>query len=819
MAVTTPAPIVGLWRYPELAVRAKWSEPLDAHERGRLLARGVADRHTPDSSVAVLVAAGEYEVAEEILEAIAGIVDGPAAKRLSRMIDDDRRAAVARIAIEAHVLRDRALRIGRHDVDIAMITQSARRRRADGDAEVEALGEDLDGAEESAIKDLWDRLRARLVPDPPQPALIWADQVRALLRAKEIPAARQVLDGGPGLSSLLPVEEPTAMWPWRTVPLEEILGWFGPSGMLAPPGLREYVPDQAGEDLLQALAGLDRTPGAEAHAQLAAALAELIGTDRVPELVARPDGGFRTTLMITDDFRLPPMGFVGRDGGLPVTIGGEEPDPETADASGPAVWLATRLREERRRDRVVVTLADLLGLLQSEKPRSGRARSTSSRRMGLLRIVCQQLPVAAVIARDAFVGTPTADLRRQVWWLLHAFGVSPDGVAVDTLLFESGAHRRPLVQTLHHIVEYARANKSLRLEPEAFVQLRASAAYREAVQADLLAELGDAQAAALFTMIFFASADDPRAAIDTIVTDAGLDLPLTELLDLDAAIEGLRAAGYLVDDGPGRVALCDCGITHVLRSGDPHEVAKQALGRLAVAQTTAELGPDQERQRHEARLQDAQLLRFLAEIRWHDEHRRAERAEAAYERERGTAAERIREDRERREDRQKVDAWRSERVEIDLVEACREVARDIERYDADVDIAVRGEGRVLVVGSRAVLQTALRNIIGNAEHAVREARAPGEGTVSVLISIPPEDPARALVDVEDNGPGIAAAVLEQVARGEAPSSTRHDGDGEGIEGARVLLLLLGGELDLSPAASPALGGGHVRLRLPLRRDP
>jgi hypothetical protein len=808
--IATEPAISGLWRYPELAVRMRWSERVDGQERARLIARGIADRHTPESAVRRLIQDGEFAVAETVLDDIArlGLVDDQTSERLSERIEAERRSATAQAAVHAQLLRERAERIGMADVDVDAVAADARNRRTDAEIYLDELDRRVERAEQDQVSNIERDLDAVLRDDASAPAQTWGDQVRALLSAKEIPAARQVLDGGPGSSSLLPVEEPTAAWPWKTVGLDEILDWFDRSGAFAPPGLREYVPDDAGEKLLQAMRHLEEPAGA-GHAILAAAVQELIGTEGVtPLLEPLPDGGHEIMLLIPDEFRLPPMSFVGRGGGLRIAIGGEGPAEEGGEG---AVWLATRIRENRRPGLVVLDFADLLSLLQSEKPRSWQARSTSSRRMGLIRMICQQLPVLTVITSDAFVGTSRTDLRHQVWWLLHAFGVSPDGVAVDTLLYESGSHPMILVQTLHSVVEYARRHGFVRLEPEAFASLRASDSYRGAVQAGILAELGDAGAAALFTMIFFSSADDLRSALDTIAADAGLEMPLDRLVDVPAVKAQLRRAGYLIDDSSGTIALCECGVTHLLRHGDPHEVAKQALLRLAETEPAAGSGVI------EARLQEAQFLRRLLEIRLHAEMRRARMAEEKSREGRGdtsAAAVRIRNDRYLREDRQQVESWRNERVEIDLAEACRKAVSQLEGLADEVDINVHAEGPVTIVGGRMALRIALENIICNAEQAVQESRAPGERDVFVKVSVPQDDPSHVLVDVEDNGPGIPLDVREQLALGAPPPSTRHEGSGEGIVGAMVLLRLFGGSLEVLPTASPSLGGAHVRLRIP-----
>ena len=157
----------------------------------------------------------------------------------------------------------------------------------------------------------------------------------------------------------------------------------------------------------------------------------------------------------------------------------------------------------------MLDLSDLLSLLQTEKRRSGRPRSSSSRRMGVIRMICQQLPVHRARRRCVRRNVAETTAARSCGGCCTPSGSAPDGVAVDTLLDESGSRSRILVQALHFVVEYARMRGFARLEPETFAELRSSESYRSAVEADIFADVGDAGAAALFTMIFFTPSRRP----------------------------------------------------------------------------------------------------------------------------------------------------------------------------------------------------------------------------------------------------------------------------------------------------------------------
>jgi signal transduction histidine kinase len=825
MTETTPAGLIpgDAWRYPELAVAVRWSERIGDLARARLIARGLAGRYTPESAVRYLLEKGEFAVAEATLAEIAqrGLADGPRVDRLHRELAAQRHSVTDDVQRNARLLRERAERIGWNGIDVAAVIADAAERRADGQAHLDGLEERILAAEErrgAAIQRELDAAHAGIPAEPGGESgteLAWRDEIRALLAVREFETAQQVLVAGPGSLSVLPVEQPVEEWPWTYAGLEEILGWFGPAQAFAPPRLRqEYVVDEAGKKLLRAL-GQIAVADAGGPALLADAVQELIGVEGVSAVIRQlPGSGHELILRIPDELRLPPMAITGRGGGLRMVIAESRPDCLPDE---PVAWLSTRVRERKQPGVITLDLSDLLSLLQTERRHSGRPRSASSRRMGLIRAICRQLPVTEVLAADAFAVTPPGDLRPQVWWLLHAFGVSPDGLTVDTLLEESGARSQVLVHALHFAIRYARERGLARLEQETFTQLRSSAEYRDAVRDDIEGELGDEAAAALFTAIFFTAVDDLRSALDTIAADAELTAPVEQLLDVPRALERLRRFDYLTVDETGATVPRESGITRLLRRGDTaHELAKQALSRLAAGGGGASLpGPA------EVEVQNEQFLRRLAEMQLHHEQRRARRAEertrellGETEPETETSA-RILSDRTLREERQKVEVWRNERVLIDLTDTCRTIAREVESFSHGVDILPPAAAPVMIIGSRMALRIALDNLICNAQLSAEE-NPPSAREVSVSVSLPAADPGHAWVDIEDNGRGMPQEVRRLFADGKSrlPSS-RHQGNGEGLVGARELLRLLAGSLEVLAAPSVNLGGAHVRVRLPL----
>jgi signal transduction histidine kinase len=146
----------------------------------------------------------------------------------------------------------------------------------------------------------------------------------------------------------------------------------------------------------------------------------------------------------------------------------------------------------------------------------------------------------------------------------------------------------------------------------------------------------------------------------------------------------------------------------------------------------------------------------------------------------------------------------------DLLLLARLEARAGDR-SARVDLAALAELQqppVLVWGDAAALSRLLRNLRDNAErHADR---------VQVLLSV---DPDMAVLDVDDDGPGIPPEhrdeVFERWFRLDSARARAEGGSGLGLALAREICLAHGGSIEVLD--SP-LGGARLRVRLPIARD-
>ena len=122
-----------------------------------------------------------------------------------------------------------------------------------------------------------------------------------------------------------------------------------------------------------------------------------------------------------------------------------------------------------------------------------------------------------------------------------------------------------------------------------------------------------------------------------------------------------------------------------------------------------------------------------------------------------------------------------------------------------VDFRVGTIPAVTINGDRLQLEVVLRNLLANAFDAVAEVKARPR---QVSISARQEEGSRLLIEVVDNGPGLAAALAEQVF--EPFHSSKSSGLGLGLAISRAITEAHGGTLTANLS-----GHGHFRLVLPI----
>ena len=123
-----------------------------------------------------------------------------------------------------------------------------------------------------------------------------------------------------------------------------------------------------------------------------------------------------------------------------------------------------------------------------------------------------------------------------------------------------------------------------------------------------------------------------------------------------------------------------------------------------------------------------------------------------------------------------------------------------------IDVGLEEAGPVIVEGDGTMLREMLVNLIDN---AIRYTRESGRITVSVR-----QVDGNAIIEVEDNGPGIPEAEREQVfERFYRIIGTEEEGSGLGLSIVREVVDGAGGSVLLGEAEG---GGLIVTVRLPIR---
>jgi two-component system, NtrC family, sensor kinase len=148
---------------------------------------------------------------------------------------------------------------------------------------------------------------------------------------------------------------------------------------------------------------------------------------------------------------------------------------------------------------------------------------------------------------------------------------------------------------------------------------------------------------------------------------------------------------------------------------------------------------------------------------------------------------------------------------VDLARSVEAVLAEVEPWLEENDIALEAvlpTGPVPLRGQDTLLRHAVRNLVRNAGHALREHTGPGERRIRVRLSATDHE---ARILVEDNGPGVEPELLERVLE---PFFTTKDvgaGTGLGLPIARGIVEEHGGELYVENRAE---GGLRVVLLLP-----
>lgn len=152
----------------------------------------------------------------------------------------------------------------------------------------------------------------------------------------------------------------------------------------------------------------------------------------------------------------------------------------------------------------------------------------------------------------------------------------------------------------------------------------------------------------------------------------------------------------------------------------------------------------------------------------------------------------------------------SEMQQVALDDVAKEVAADVlpQAVDRGIDLGFEIVEQVTVRGEPVTLATMIRNLLDN---ALRHTPHGGRMDIGVY-----REDGLAVLQIEDSGPGIAAADLEKIYepffRGSRPEG---EGTGLGLSIVKRIVENLGGEITLENIAGPGQSGVRATVRLPV----
>lgn len=768
-----PDATVGLpsWRFPELVTTLLDADELPARTVARVAAEDLARAWSPESAVRRLTDMGEYAVAEKAvteLEDLA-VVSAEQAERCREYVADARNEADEELTAKRHLLMAHADRAGLELPSEVVGRVQVSSRRVSVEAPLNEAATALVGAERDKEQRLLDQIERRRLELPDGLACYLLD----LVAAGEYRLAEEALRE-PDDHIQLPVSVSEQPWPFRTVDLVRICQWLSTSGV-GQPLVRRYMPDDAaGQAMIAAIIDLP-TGSRAAIAAYVAALQRLVADVDVAPPLEEEDGVLYTRLVLPDDPKLPRLAFTGRE---PVrfAVGREQGDA--------AFRLSLDVVDNGSSAQVVVDVAAVLGLLVVDD--DGKPRGREARLISLLRTICTQRGVGAVLADSLSTDHPQR-LRAHAWWLLYLLGHSLKSAQLDALLEVTGRHVPALLAVIRRMVPSREFDLAAEREGADFDQVLA-----DAVRADL----GDELFAMLAAIAVYEPADEQslREFLLSLLGEAGCEAAVDSIVNVEETLARLKELRYLPHWSLNGMDLtsCGCGVVRALRRL-PEAVVQDPVSRLV----------EQYDRSVEKRSHDALYLRVLEDTVhvWAGQH------------DPGPTDDRANVSANRRV-RRSMAQWMDPNQRIDLRVECEFVWRKMEAYDRAVDVLFHSDAEATCVGRVMGLRLALENIIGNGIRAARAAaRLGASGTVTITLSV--DSATRtASIEIADSGVGVPKHVYEALESNGIPDSTEHTGSGGGLECARFWIESLGGAVRLMPEKS-MLGGARFLISLPV----
>lgn len=145
---------------------------------------------------------------------------------------------------------------------------------------------------------------------------------------------------------------------------------------------------------------------------------------------------------------------------------------------------------------------------------------------------------------------------------------------------------------------------------------------------------------------------------------------------------------------------------------------------------------------------------------------------------------------------------------VDLEEVVEDVVRlkGPELRLAEIEVEVKSqEDLPWAVGNDGQLRQVVHNLISNAAHAIQEGDDEDDGHGRIWITLTPVEGGRLEVSVEDDGPGIPEAALDQIMTPFFTTKIHGEGTGLGLSVCRDIMDAHGGGIEVENHPSPDRG--------------
>jgi hypothetical protein len=802
------------WRYPDLVELLLAADLAEPAARDAIVAGLAAPVSTLQEAVDRLLARGAFAAAESLADLEGRSRDAAIDTPIDAQVTRARKRAADDLGRRVQELRVRGGRVGLQDHPPAVDLDQLQ-HRADAEVALDQWEGEVTRAEDARAQ----ALEARLVEASGDDHPVWAERVRQCLRARHFPSAERLLEMGPFHAEPIEPEHVRPLdpiWPWEDWPLDEVLAWYLDEAASVPPGFaarwRPAAGDEAARKLVAALAAVVREPGADSSRLFADELDAVLGAADVLHPVQAHGNGFKTRLFGLVDHHLP---FLRLPREVPLwTAPSAWPGPGAPEH--PAVWLAPEGSSSPPPDGVALLDAVTIFRLVAPSAREASARQVE-RRINLMRAICPQLTLPDLLGHgDELDLGPRDAMAGRLAWLLDVLGVRVDGTAIDVLLYDTGGHPRALRTALEAILPVG--DRPERLDLPELARWRERPDSMEALRRAVLGGLSrDPEAAAVVYALLLAYAGQPAATFTAgdvsellqVLAGEYPHLPeLTGFMDVEVALARTEVDG-LVEGRAGKAyGWVAPGLMALLSGTDLEERATEALLRAHRRRGVLAILPVPEPGRKERHLAIGHLsglsrvLEGLEEVARGDEavHELVQRAHHHL----SHLIEYVPALRESPDEL-------VEAIPLELVSQLRELERR-PRPRLHLDVGTDGPATLDVSASPHALRLAFENLLLNAEQTLDAE--PAEGIRHVMITASLGDGgASAVVDVEDDGPGLSEEARRRFLDGVSPGPA--GGRGRGLCDAQECLAYYGGTIVPLEAPSERLGGAHFRIRLPL----